>query len=110
MINEFEDDAFYPSASDLIYEWRREFEHAAALVDFALGQEKVEKLSREQLVAVARKLMTADIRNTIESERLSMQFKANVPHPERDGLIFYPKAELKTPEAVVAHALAHKPS
>ena len=57
---------------------------------------------------VARKLMSADITNPIESERLSMQLKANVPHPEGDGLIFYPKVELKTPEEVVDHALAYR--
>jgi hypothetical protein len=85
LIDEFEANAFYPSAADLIYNWPDEFIGPAELADFALGQEKIRELSRNELVVVARKLMSADITNPIESERLSMQLKANVPHPEGTG-------------------------
>ena len=50
-----------------------------------------------------------DVANTVQSERASMQFKANVPHPEGDGLIFYPKIDFRNAEALVDHALAHAP-
>ncbi len=109
LIDEFEENVGYPQAADLIFLERHEFKDAAEIVDFALGEEKVKKLSREELIAVTRKLMTADISSELESERLSRLFDANVPHPDKGDLIFYPKIEFKTPEELVDYALAYKP-
>src|SRR5258708_6542753 len=90
-IDEFEANAPYPYATDLIVLWPHEFKTMTELVDFAFGQDKAETLSRKDLVAVTRRLMTADVANAVQSERLSIQFKANVTHPEGDGLIFHPQ-------------------
>src|SRR5262249_30056234 len=98
----------YPYPSELILYFQHEFKDSTALVDFALGQEKVPKLSREELVVVARKLMTADIANEVESARLDDMFNENVPHPDGTDLIFYPKKEFKSPEELVDYALAYK--
>lgn len=108
LIDELESGVFYPHAADLLFHWGDEFENLGALLDFALGLEEPKQLSREELVAVARRLMTADVENTVQSERLSMLFKANVPHPDGDGLIFHPKVDLPSAEEIVAHALAHR--
>src|SRR6266480_1008603 len=67
LLDEFERNAMYPYAADLITFYRNEFKSAEELVDFALNRIKVPKLTREQLIEVARKLMTADIANDIES-------------------------------------------
>ncbi len=109
LIDEFESNVFYPYAADLMFDWVHEFKTVGEIVDFALALEKPKQLSREELVALARRLMAADIENTVQSERLSMLFKANIPHPEGDGLIFHPKIEFKTAEDLVAHALAYGP-
>ena len=109
LIDEFEANVGYPQAADLIFDQRHEFKDAAAIVDFALGEEEVAKLSREELIAVTRKLMTGDISSNLESERLSRLFNANVPHPDKGDLIFYPKIEFTTPEELVDYALAYKP-
>ncbi len=109
LIEEFESNLTYPDASELVFTYRNEFRNAAEIVDFALGREKLKKLSREELVEVARKLMTADIKNEIESQRLGRLFIANIPHPGGLDLIFYPKIEFETPEALVDYALAYPP-
>jgi len=108
LMQAFEANLPYPSAGELILLHKDEFKSAAELVDFALGREKAKKLSQEELIAVARKLMTADISSEVESERLSRQFNENVPHPDGDGLIFYPQIEFKTPEELVDYALSYK--
>ncbi len=105
LIDEFEKTVFYPYAADLIFNWGHEFKTPEEIVDFALGLEQARTVSREELVAIARRLMAADVENAVQSERLSMLFKANVPHPEGDGLIFHPKVDFKTVEDLVAHAL-----
>lgn len=109
LVDEFERSVVYPHAADLIYDWRHEFKTVEGIVDFALGLEKPRSASRDELVAAARRLMTADIENTVQSERLSMLFNANVPHPEGDGLIFHPKVSFAAPEELVSHALAYRP-
>jgi hypothetical protein len=106
-MEEFEENVPYPNAADLIFSWSREFDDAAQIVDFALTLEKIPTSSRAELIEVARKLMTADVATTVQSERLSWHFKANVPHPDGDGLIFHPKIEFKTPQELVDHALAY---
>jgi hypothetical protein len=105
LIDQFEKNVFYPDAADLIFHWADEFQSPEEIVDFALGLEKPKTLSREDLVTVAGRLMAADVANTVQSERLSLLFKANVPHPEGDGLIFHPKIDFKSAEELVAHAL-----
>jgi hypothetical protein len=109
LADEFEANVWYPYAADLIFDSRHEFKDAAALVDFALGEEQTKKLSREELIAVTKKLITADISSEVESERLARQFDENVPHPDGTDLIFYPKIRFKTPEELVDYALAYKP-
>jgi hypothetical protein len=108
LLHKFEDNVPYHYAADLIMHYKHEFKDAAELVDFALGQEKVPKLSREELITVARKLMTADLRNDVESQRLGTWFTKNVPHPDGEDLIFYPKIEFKSPEDLVDYALSYK--
>ena len=108
LIQQFEANVLYPDAAELIFFEKHEFKDAGELVDFALGQEKVRKLSREELIAVAKKLMTADISSEVESERLGRLFNANVPHPEGHGLIFHPKIRFKTAEELVDYALSYK--
>src|SRR6266496_840863 len=82
LLQRFEDNVAFPYASELILYFQHEFKDTAALVDFALGQEKVPKLSCDELVDVTRKLMTGDVANGVESERLSNLFEQNVPHPD----------------------------
>jgi hypothetical protein len=109
LADEFEANVWYPYAADLIFDSRHEFKDAAALVDFALGEEKIKKLSREELLAITKKLITAEISSEVESQRLARQFNENVPHPDGTDLIFYPKIRFKTPEELVDYALAYKP-
>jgi hypothetical protein len=109
LIDEFEENACNPCAADLIFCWRPEFRNIVELVDFALACEEPKKVSGDQLIALAQRLMTADIANAVQSERLSMQFKASIPHPDGDGLIFYPKIEFKTPKELVDYAVSYKP-
>jgi hypothetical protein len=65
------------------------------------------KLTRDELVEVARKLMTADVSSDAEVNRLAGVFNRNVPHPGGTDLIFYPEIEFETPEQVVDYALAY---
>ena len=65
------------------------------------------KLTREELIEVARKLMTADVSSDDEVNRLAGLFNRNVPHPGGTDLIFYPEIEFETPEQVVEYALAY---
>ena len=108
LIDEFEANIPWPEAADLIFESTGEFKSAAECVDFLLGQEKKRKLSRDELVEVTRKLMNADVRNEVDSARLGGLFTANVPHPDGTDLIFWPKIEFDTPEALVDYALSYK--
>src|ERR1700722_14004266 len=50
LIEDFESNLVYPDASELIFTYRDEFRNAAEIVDFALGREKLKKLSREELI------------------------------------------------------------
>jgi hypothetical protein len=100
----------YPDSADFILEWGNRFKNATELVDFALGQLEMKKLTREELIEVTRKLMTADIADEFEATWLCELFVANVPHPAETDLIFYPKVEFKTPEQLVDYALAYKAS
>ena len=107
LVNEFEANT-YPDASELIFEWGDRFKNAAELVDWALGELEMEKLTRDELIEVTRKLMTVDIADEFESMWLTALFAANIPHPDGTDLIFYPKIEFKTPEELVDYALAYK--
>jgi hypothetical protein len=51
--------------------------------------------------------MNADTRNEVETARLVGLFSANVPHPDGSDLIFWPKVEFETPEALVDYALSY---
>jgi hypothetical protein len=108
LLQQFEDNVPYPNGADLIMFYKHEFKDAAELVDFALGQEQPKRLSRQELIAIAKKLMIADISSDIEHERLGKQFNENVPHPDGTGLIFYPKIDFETAEELVDYALAYK--
>jgi hypothetical protein len=66
-------------------------------------------VSRNELIEITRKLMTADIANEFESNYLARLFNDNIPHPAKTDLIFYPKIDFKTPEELVDYALAYKP-
>ena len=108
LIDEFEAST-YPFATDVIFKWRDRFENAAEMVDYILGKDEVQKLTRDELVEVARKLMTADVEDDLQASDLGRLFKANICHPAGTDLIFYPKIDFKTPEELVDYALAYKP-
>jgi hypothetical protein len=110
LIDEFEAN-LYPQAAELIYYWRNEFKDLVSLVDFALGQEPVDKLSRDELVTVANKLLTGDYpaHNDIECTRLCRQFRANVPHPDGLDLIYWPKIHFENAADLVDYALSYEP-
>jgi hypothetical protein len=110
LIDKFEANVPWPEAADLIFDAKDEFKSAAECVDFLLGRERKRKLSRDELVEVTRKLMNADTRNEVDSARLAGLFEANVPHPDGTDLIFWPKIEFDTPEALVDYALSYKAS
>jgi hypothetical protein len=52
--------------------------------------------------------MNADTRNEVDSARSAGLFEANVPHPDGTDLIYWPKIEFDTPEALVDYALSYK--
>jgi hypothetical protein len=108
LIDDFEANIPWPYAVDLIRQNRDEFKSAAECIDFLLGQERKRKLSREELIEVTRKLMFAEVRNEVDSARLAGLFSANVPHPDGTDLIFWPKIEFDTPEALVDYALSYQ--
>jgi hypothetical protein len=74
LTREFEDNTLFPDSGNLIFLWRHEFKDAAELVDYALGREKAKKLSRDELIAVATRLMAADIANPVQSGHLGRLF------------------------------------
>lgn len=110
LIDQFEANVPWPEAADLIFDAKGEFKSAAECVDFLLGRERKRKrkLSRDELVEVTRTLMNADTRNEVHSARLDGLFEANVPHPDGTDLIYWPKIEFDTPEALVDYALSYK--
>ena len=108
LIDDFENTVGWPHAADLVRRNKQEFKDAVECVQFLLGEEKDRKVSREELIGVTRKLMNADIRNEVDSARLAGLFEANVPHPDGTDLIFWPKIEFDTPEALVDYALSYK--
>lgn len=109
LIQKFEDAVPYPYGGDLIVHHRHEFRSPEELVDFALGLERYPKLSREQLIAVTKRLMDADVSSRIKSQRLTSMFKENIPHPDKTDLIYYPTIEFSTAEELVDYALSYKP-
>jgi hypothetical protein len=108
LIAEF-DNSTYPQAVELLWYDLDEFADLPALVDYALGQEKVEKLSRDELIEVTRKLLENDFKNDIECDRLCSKFADNVPHPDGTDLIYWPKREFRNAEELVDYALAYLP-
>ena len=108
LIDDFETTLRWPEAADLIRRNKHEFKDAVECVQFLLGEEKYQKLSRAELVEVTRKLMNADTRNEVDTARMLSLFVANVPHPDGTDLIFWPKIEFDTPEALVDYALSYK--
>jgi hypothetical protein len=107
LIEEFEKNT-YPQAVELLWDSLDEFADLPALVDYALGREKVEELSRDQLIEVTRKLLTNDFKNQIECNRLCSKFAANIRHPDGTDLIYWPKREFKSAEELVDYALAYR--
>jgi hypothetical protein len=110
LIDDFETTVRWPEAADLIRRNKQEFKDAVECVQFLLGEEKDRKVSRDELIEVTRKLMNVDFQNEVESARLAGLFNANVPHPDGTDLIFWPKIEFDTPEALVDYALSYKAS
>ena len=107
LIEEF-DRSTYPQASDLLWDYLDEFADLPSLVDYALGQESVERLSRSELIEVTRKLLENDFKNEIECNRLCSKFAANIPHPDGTDLIYWPKREFSNAEELVDYALAYQ--
>lgn len=71
-----------------------------------------ERMSRDELVALVRRIMAGEGGSQEEADRLVDLFLENVPHPEADGLIFYPDEYFghePTPEEVVDAALSYRP-
>ena len=110
LVDDFEWTVRWPEAADLVRKCRHEFKDATECVAFLLGEEKAKRISREELVEVTRRLMNGKERNEVDTARLADLFEANINHPEGTGLIFYPKIEFKTPEALVEYALSYRPS
>jgi hypothetical protein len=108
LIDDFENTVGWPEAADLVRRNKLEFKDAVECVQFLLGEEKDRKVSRDELIEVTRKLMNADARNEVDRARLAGRFEANVPHPDGTDLIFWPKIEFDTPEALVDYALSYK--
>ncbi len=108
LIDDFETTVRWPHAADLVRRNKQEFKNAVECVQFLLGEEKDRKLSREELVEVTRKLMNADVRNEVDLARLCGLFEANVPCPDGTDLIFHPKIQFDTPEALIDYALSYK--
>ena len=77
----------------------------------------MERLSRDELVALVRRIMAAEGETQEEADRLVDLFEANVPHPAATDLIFWPRRALGdqwdgrelTPEDIVDRALAYRP-
>ena len=107
LIEDFEAST-YPQATELIFNWRHKFRNTAEIVDYALGDMKLPKLTRDELVEVTRKLMTADVADEFESNYLTNLFNTNIGHPSGSDLIFYPDVGFKTPEELVDYALAYQ--
>ena len=111
LMAQFEKYVPYPNAGELIMFEKDQFRSAAELVDFAFAEEQIPRLSRQELIEVADRIMNCRFTSIVEDERLSRQFDANVPHPDGTGLIFYPKdpsVEFKTAEEVVDYSLAYR--
>ena len=71
-----------------------------------------EPMSRDDLIALVRRIMAAEGDSQEEADRLVDHFLASVPHPEADGLIFYPDQYFDhepTPEEIVDRALSYRP-
>jgi len=64
------------------------------------------KLSREDLLGMVEKLLTAEGTEE-ELDELLRRVEANVPHPRVSDLIYYPEVEL-TAEEIVDMALGYK--
>lgn len=107
LIDEFDANTS-PQSSELILRWGERFNSATEIVDFVLGELKMKKLTRGELIDVTRKLMAADVADEFEATWLSELFIANIPDPAGTDLIYYPTIEFKTPEELVDYALAYK--
>ena len=71
-----------------------------------------ERMSRDELVGLVRRIMAGEGGSQEEADRLVDLFLENVPHPEADGLIFYPERYFghePTAEEVVDAALSYRP-
>jgi hypothetical protein len=108
LIAEFEKNT-YCQAVELLWDSLDEFPDLPSLVDYALGQEKAEKVPRDELIDVTRKLLTGDFKNEIECSRLCSKFRASIPHPDGTDLIYWPKREFNNAEELVDYALAYRP-
>lgn len=65
------------------------------------------RLTRDELIAVVRKLMAAE-GSEEELDELEELLEENVPHPEVSALIYYPDREM-TAEEIVDKALNYRP-
>jgi hypothetical protein len=69
-------------------------------------------MSRDELVELVRRIMAGGGGSREEADRLVAVFVESVPHPEADGLIFYPDQYFDhepTAEEVVELALSYRP-
>ena len=69
-------------------------------------------MTRDELIDLVRRIMAAEGGTQEEVDRLVDLFLENVPHPEADGLIFYPEQHFghePTAEEVVDGALTYRP-
>lgn len=70
------------------------------------------RLSRDELIDLVRRAMSAEGRTQEEADDLVDVFVASVPHPEAGDLIFYPRQHFgrePTTEEVVDRALSYRP-
>lgn len=68
----------------------------------------MDKLSKEDLIELVRKIRALDYDTEEELEKLLHKFERNVPNPEASAFIYHHQPRL-TDEGVVEKALASKP-
>ena len=66
-------------------------------------------LTRDELVSIARRLLTREYATEEERGRLIAAFERALIHPRASDLIFFPSKEGATAEEIVDEALAYRP-
>jgi len=68
------------------------------------------KMNREELIAIAKKIINLETASEEEEDDLIALFTNNVPHPNASNLFFSKENDGLTPEEIVDKALSYKPT